>query len=971
MQHSGIALITTVLITLFTPYRAPIQPADGTDLVVAKRPVIGVINTPPDAGVGEYTDTLMFDNSVGSFMMQTYRSADGVTEQIQFLFTITDGTPNDGDQILIHFDADHGHGSNAVDRAVLILRQVGPNNVTVGGLNPGGNPASPVPLPAAQWSINGAAPGGWTAEVKLNAADLGLSSIPDLMGMYIRVTNVPNAGATTFGNYPNGVNAFGFAAWANLKTRFPIDYLVVLDHSGSMLSQQKWINAKAATNFFVNTMSILGEQAHFNDRVGLVLFRWICSGANQTAVTKPLASVGAFPVGAYTDAPPAATDPLSNFCTPIGEGLSTAFTTLTANSAAEVVERQRGVLLLSDGLQNRPASSFLPAATGYDPCPAQAVWNACPPGTLSNVPVNTVAFGEGDWQVDTDLLSDIVGRYVGAFDATYNLSTNPEDLKESFIDGLEHFYNTNLIYSGVVPASFPVESGNDKLIAIASWSAAGVENIALQRDDGGFVNVPCNPPAASSPVGFAICAVKMPASGTWRVVAADGTFNTPPSRLFVVADLQLRAQFRVEPVQPETGDPLLLTVALRDAGQPVLSDAAHPVQVTVQIQTPEQGVGTFASTHEPETCKEVRPTLPGAEPRGARTFGAAVTQPTGAAQANDPQSPLFSLMSQLLNACNLTGLPRGQEALAMRDDGTQGDAVANDGIYSLRYTGADIEGTYVFRFNVTGTTAAGESFARTKRQATYVRVHVDAQSTISGSHIVQQSGNIIIREFYILPRGGIEYLGPGKAHKVDFIKSAGPGTFVGEVIDYGNGFYARRLQYDRTQGEPTVTPQVYGQPLRPAGGGRNAFELGIHAAFTRFDDSFDFDDSPGVGAHFGVRLFTTFVVEVEGDATFVEEDALAVSIDGRVYTLFGNVRYDFGSGNLVPFAKVGVGKVWFRDFATDDDATATQAALGASWWLSAALGVRAQLRAMRFEDVLGAGGTTDHYRGTVGVVLRF
>ncbi|HEX2187323.1 MAG TPA: choice-of-anchor X domain-containing protein, partial [Longimicrobiaceae bacterium] len=644
-------------------------------------------------------------------------------------------------------------------------------------------------------------------------------------------------------------------------------------------------------------------------------------------------------------------------------------------------------LLLSDGLQNRPGTTLLPADAGYDPCPAVAGFNPCPAGTVSNVPVSTVAFGQGTGDVDEGLLNEIRGRYLGDFGTSYDLASNVEDLKETFINGLEDLYTTNLIYSGVNPVSFVVEPGVDRLVAIASWTdAAQAENIALQRDDGGFETVDCSVPAASNTtVGFAVCAIDNPEPGEWKVVAAatGGAFDDPMSRLFVVVDLQLRARFGVEPAAPGTGEPLLLTAELRDAGRPVLHSAAGPVRVTVRVETPEEGLGTFASTHDPQSCRTVRPQLPKLDPvvsltaadpaggqRAQTPFMAASA--AAAAAAGDPDPPLYALVSRLLEACGREGLARGQDpGLELRDDGTGGDAVAGDGVYSLRYDGADVAGSYVFRFDVDGTTPDGERFTRTRRTGRYVRVQPTAAASETGSRLVQQGGGLAVREFHILPRdrfGG--YLGPGMAHKVDFVKTAGPGSFAGPVIDYGNGWYARRVQYDPSQGEPVVTPTVYGRPLAPVGrpGGRGRFELGVFGGATFFPDELGIEDGPAAGARLGFRLGGPLVLEAEGASTSTED--LAAN-GGRVVQLLGAVRLDLAPGAaLTPFLRAGAGQVLFRGFPLEDEAAAYHAGGGLTAWLAPSLGIRAEARALRIEDVLGA-GATDSYQGTAGVVLRF
>lgn len=942
------------------------MPPDGVDLVVVKQGTAGVVDGM--AGGGEYPISQSLSGGLGSFQMQSFRGTSG-DEELQFLFTITDNTNSGNDHVRIYFDLDHDHTSpEPVDREVQITRN---GQVTVGGVNLGGAPSSPTTLPAGQVSVNPtASPTTWVAEVKILPADLGLNGIPSLSGLYIQAFNNETLDD---GSFPATATT-DVLGWANLKTRYPIDYVIVLDESGSMLSDDKWEDAKRAADFFANTMAILGEPSYFADRLGLVTFSWECFGEDRTAQgNEPLQAVGSFPVGAYTED---LDDPESDYCTPIGRGLEVAFSPsfLNATETDDSVERERGVLLLSDGLQNKPSSSFLPGDTGYDPCPGTAVWNACPAGTTSNATVNTVAFGEGDGSVDTDLLADIQARYLGDFATTFDLTADPDDLVESFINGLEDFYTTNLIQAGT-SASASVDPDNEKLIVVASWSdPADAHDIELRLGSG---TPGCDDGGSDTDVGFAFCSVENPDGGTWSAVEVGGGAVSPvPSRYFFIVDLRVRARFEVAPVQPETGDDLLLTVELRDRGLPVLHDpATHPVSVTVDVDTPEEGLGTFVVTRRPRTCERTEPQLPKPTQTPGVRGGAAAAGAAGAAAqgGGDPMPLPFALANRLFDVCDISALPRDENAgLELRDDGTGGDAVAGDGVYSLHFTGADVAGTYRFRFDVDGTTADGESFTRTKRLGTYVRVHPDPASSPFGFQVVQQSGTLVIREYYVLPRdqfGG--YLGPGRAYKVDFRHVGGPGSFTGDVIDYGNGYYARRFQFDPTQGEPTVVPTVYGEPLQPAGPGpgpglAGRLELGLFAGYTFFGDDLALDDGPVVGARVGLRVAPPIVIEAEGAVTFADSRRES----GQVIQFLGGVRYDVRLQRLVLFASAGGGVVLFRGFGRDDEAEAYYGGVGAILPVHRRIGLRGDVRLLGI-GAIGGGDASTNVQVTGGVIVRF
>lgn len=900
---------------------------------------------------------------------------------LYFLITVNDSTFSTNDQIGLYVDPLHNHGSAGEDVIFRIKRDSSgsaDHRKVIGGADSAWNPS----VLGSELAVMGdsVAALSWTAEVKLTAAELDLSDLPPIVGFGVQAED---SGTGNLSTWPLNFDSTNPAtSWANLKNRYPIDFMIVIDQSGSMLSQSKWDNAKKAANFLVNTMSVFRDPTYFVDRIGSVTFSWLCAGSNQTETPdgKGLSQVGPFPVGNYTDAAPALTPPESNFCTPIGEGLEEAFrvTNLDANQSTGDAEKQRGVLLLSDGLQNRPNSTFLPADTGYQGCSNN--WNAC---SESNVEVNTVAFGEGDWAVDTDLLTDIKNHYAGATDSNFNLTPNIEDLKQAFISSLENFFLLNLASAGA-PGNFTVDDGEHKLAVILSWTTPGnAQSFIVQRQnqDLSWSTVSCDQAGTeSSTVGFAICVVNHPQGGTWRAVkdAIPNPFTQDPDRQFVLVDLKLRARFGIDRVIHGTGNDIVLTAELKDGGLPLTHDpASHPVHVTVKIEEPEEGFGTFTSTHSPQTCEELEPQLP-LPPHDPVIFGTTpsstmiMSGPSPSASApvpgtGDPPQQRFSTIASLLDACGKDGLLRDEEpGLELRDDGSQGDEVADDGIYTLRFTNTQYEGSYRFTFLAEGENLDGSAFTRTKVFAEYVRVEVDPAATESGSRVLQQSGATVFREYYVLPRdrfGG--YLGLGHAADVQFLASAG--TWIGPVIDYGNGYYARTLSYDASQGEPDVTPVVQDKPIGLRGRG---FELVVpYVGYTYFDSAIGLDDGPVIGARLGYRFTEHLVLELEGGATFTDT---ALGDKGIVIQAMGNLRYYFGppqTGQWDPYATAGVGVFLFRGFGADDEALATQAGFGAIYRHTKSFGLQLEGRVFYLEDVVGA-GTTTNTQATVGLVFN-
>lgn len=941
------------------------------------------LNTVDDGGDSYSTPTLLLSDNSSKFRLQAYNSG---AEELRVFFSLSDGssTGEQGDTLGIYLDLDHDGVLGEGDYKIRVTRTITPGVETL-KYDAAGAPGLPTPLLDGkaknidisvclgsnyQWELVGTeAP--WHGEIRIKASDLGLNAFPSVFGLHLtgsdELSGVPLSPSQYPGTSPNSclTNINQAACWETVRTRYPVDYLIVLDESGSMLSpnvppQTKWDNAKRAANFFANLMGTLHDPTELDDRLGLVTFSWKCSDANETgnktATIVPLAVVS-FPAVDYV---PTSVAPQPDNCTPIGEGLKEAFnaSNLDATQPDDVKQRKRGVLLLSDGLQNRPENSISPSYAGYYACDKN-LWIAC---LQSNVAVSTVAFGNGDWDVDTDLLSDISAHYVGDFATGYNLSSDVEDLKQAFIGALVRLYEASSTSYSPPPASFSITSGNSRLIVVASWSdPTHAESIDLVPPAG---TVSCPTPNFDNSVGFAMCEVDRPSGGTWQVEAAvSGGYANAPDRLFVIEDLRLRSRFRVDPVQPGMGDALLLTVELRDRGQPVLNDPANrPVRVTVDVERPDESVGTFAVTHEPEACREIRPRLP-ADPMvipGATTGISGPPRVAGPQGSSDPDPPLFTLMGQLLKACNQTGLLRGaEEGLELRD-------YHHNGTYSLLFTNTDKAGTYVFRFHVRGTTADGESFTRTERLAKYVRFEADPEATVSGSRIVRQTGDIVVREYYTLPTSHHDYLGLGYADHVDFVLDRGPGTFVTGVIDYGNGFYARQLEYDRTLGEPHVTAVVQGTRIE----GPGPFELGVFGGATFLANALSLDDGLVVGARLGYHVARPVVMEAEGAVTFSKD---AAGNARQVIQLLGGVRYDLYAlrvGRLLPHVSGGIGYAFFTGFGNNDGAFSYALGAGGTFGLGSKVGLRIDGRVLRVASVSAAGATTN-VQATGGLELRF
>lgn len=173
--------------------------------------------------------------------------------------------------------------------------------------------------------------------------------------------------------------------------------------------------------------------------------------------------------------------------------------------------------------------------------------------------------------------------------------------------------------------------------------------------------------------------------------------------------------------------------------------------------------------------------------------------------SGEPVPGRYGLAEQHFKRCGLKGLPHGDlPGIALNDDGVDGDLQANDGIYSVRFTGTDTEGSYTMRFFVRGKTEDGVSYSRMRTLSQYVGIEPSAADTESQLHAGPTLNGLPTTWVSFLPRDDQgNYVGPGYAHKFDF--SVNGGQLVDDTIDLNNGYYLQMVQYPEAGPEPEVT----------------------------------------------------------------------------------------------------------------------------------------------------------------------
>jgi hypothetical protein len=764
-----------------------------------------------------------------------------------------------------------------------------------------------------------------------------------------------------------------------------IDMVFILDQSGSMLDQNKWLT----TEWAVEVTAEVGRIFRLpGDRMGAVGF-----GGTYSAPSR-------YSLRALTNTPAGGQPPFVNFAdanplfwTPIGYGLIAGDSMFNQNTP-----RLMGILM-SDGIHNRPqGTEGAVTVEGLN----------LPPAVTSNakgMEIHTVALGT-DAGVSTPLLNDIRDHYKrpGTNPPLYNITSNPTGLVDAFLQAIMNAYIVNqipLTNPGSGGVGYEVDAGQRKYLAMVVWDRGDVPadiEVRVFSADGGTLQSTYTSgsmgityfkgPNPQQPFTYVLVTTPAPADQVWRITGPGGAALGGNAHPVVLVDLNLEGVFDVRQQVNGTGNDIILTARLTDFGQRITNTPEHPVSVRASIERPLEGLGTFVSTITLPACGKGGPILPDWRPRRDQpgiTAGAMMgSGAAGFAPADtmvDVTLPRFARADSLFKACGRDSLAREETAeLELFDDGTHGDVTANDGEYTLRFTNTEYEGSYLVRYLARGTTASGRHFSRRRVLGTHLRVDVDPASSVFDWRDVGSDQGTILTEYFVIPRDrNGEYLGPGYTSEVEFATAGG--TWWGPIVDYNNGIYGRVLRWTRETGRPKVTATVQGEdiPHSPfagltggtggdgfgAGGGRSEWE--IFGSYTMLDDALNVDDALGLGIRFAAPLGGPLRFELEGATTFPELGDDSV----RVSQLFAGLRLEAAlAPALLASVSAGGGVMHFSGGGASETAGAGHASGALTLLLNPHFGIRGTGRLLYVSDVRGAGGSTTGTQATVGLVFR-
>lgn len=322
--------------------------------------------------------------------------------------------------------------------------------------------------------------------------------------------------------------------------------------------------------------------------------------------------------------------------------------------------------------------------------------------------------------------------------------------------------------------------------------------------------------------------------------------------------------------------------------------------------------------------------------------------------------------------------------LELRDDGLGGDETAGDGVYTARFTGTDVEGTYTFMVYVDGVGADGVPFRFSRRTQRVVHLSPDPAGSPADWYSAEPTrlaDGTDGWEFAFRPRNRLgDYLGPGFADRFEVDISGG--EVVG-VVEERDGAYVvavrptdgptlpavevrlRELDVSLVMAPDAPLPRPRPQP-RPLP--RRSADLEVFGAHAPSDHAAGADPLRGLGLRLAVPILGELRAEAEVGAGVAGDDE--PSWESAVLEALAGLRLDLPVTRwLVPSVAAGAGAV---RFSGPDEALewAAHASASVTLWPARRLGIRAtgRTRALLEDRPDDARTMVTQYR--LGVVLR-
>jgi hypothetical protein len=755
--------------------------------------------------------------------------------------------------------------------------------------------------------------------------------------------------------------------------RPPADVMLVLDASGSMFNDSKFDRMAQTAEMFYDLYYNLANPA--DDRFGMVFFKW--NGSNTTEADPSLSNMSSDNISTpfTTHAPTTSSTPL----TPIWNGVQAAL-----DQFPDPTGRKQVILILSDGKQNR--------GLNYSDITIPA-----------DVTVFSIGVGEGTAIDPTQIEAAAIdhgGEYM-AIDDTSDVDNYSGYLDEHFSTVLQEtllkMENTSVNDSGTA-ALATLASGTNKAVFILSWiNAAHNNTFSLDPPDaidGSIWNPVDSPVTVGSVTATFYPSDSNSSHSFWIVGNSSGdlagdwqmtSISDPGATKLILEDLRVRTKFAHDRNVHYAGDPILLTAQLRDGGRPITG-----AEVYVEVNSPETGTGDVLVNGVAQYgIINLLPTQfrlaamdpqPGPGKQKAINYPAVMKQLQSAADKMD-NSAKGVLYNQVLEAVQTAVPPRLDDKLMLYDDGSHGDAVAGDGIYSLSYQGADEEGNCNFRFTAKGKSLDGKPFARTRIISDYIRIRPDSDNSsvdIDNVNAVDLPANMAQATVIFRAKDKLgNYLGPFHSDKIQF--ETNYGKLDGRLIDRFDGTYSMVLTYDKEairdlDFKPKVTvfmesvrqDPIVSAVIRPP---LARYMVGVKVGIIYFDENINIGLTPVYDAFASFAFNRRIFITAEG-GYYIAEDKNGAR--GNIFKAGGNLQLNILDPDdfIMPYLTAGGGIMNFSGFTTDDNTYHINFGVGAQKFFTASIGVDLDIKDYLIRDFAGA-NWLHNFQARLGVLYRF
>lgn len=245
-----------------------------------------------------------------------------------------------------------------------------------------------------------------------------------------------------------------------------------------------------------------------------------------------------------------------------------------------------------------------------------------------------------------------------------------------------------------------------------------------------------------------------------------------------ILDSGLKFRARLGKSNHVVGDAIRMTAELIEGRRPILGLK----QIEVIVGAPGDGQGNWYAANF-------------VSPKQLSTI------PTQ--QGDELLSPIFRKALYLTQVAGVAYPARKpQRSFTLFDDGTNGDVVANDGVYTNTFSDTLKEGVYSFRFKASGPTRHGNFFNRERSIHEYLGVRTVAEA-VDVAAVLLSLNDIKGYDFSLTPKDLIgNFVGPGFVGNIDLRTNVG--QFEGALRDNLDGSYTQTLLLDLDEDENNV-----------------------------------------------------------------------------------------------------------------------------------------------------------------------